>query len=212
MQIMNDIVQGSDEWLRVRLGLVTASKLHNMITPKKEEISDAKIQTYAKVLSVEVGYNDLDSDFKSAAMQDGNDKEPDVRQLYQEEAFTLVEQVGFIMSDCGNYGYSPDGLVGDDGLIEIKCQKANKHCEFLINKREIPFEYKCQMQGGMFITGRKWCDYVVYNDQIKDKSKQLIIKRVFRDEEFIKKLEAGIQKVIETRDSYLKKIAGGGDE
>jgi len=206
MQIRTDIIQGSDEWLEIKKGVASCSNFGKILTPKTEKQS-ATLEKYAKQLAIELAYVSTKAGFKSFAMEAGNELEPEARQAYQEENLVKVEEVGIILSDCGNYGYSPDGLVGDEGLIEIKCLEANAHSDFFLKDyKEMPTDYKCQVQGGLWISERKWCDFVVYNKEIKDPRKQLIIIRVFRDEAFIEKLKEGVEKTIKLRDEFLSKI------
>lgn len=199
--------QGTDEWLDLRKGVASASNFKKLIAPKTEKPS-ATAKKYAKELALELAYHELKAEsFKSAAMEDGNVREELARQSYQERTLSLVEEVGFITSDCGNFGYSPDGLVGNDGLIEIKCLEAEAHSEILLKgAKEMPDDYKCQVQGGLWLSERKWCDFVAYG-KIKNEEKNLIIIRVFRDEEFIKKLEVEARNCIALRDEILKELS-----
>lgn len=202
MQIIRDIDQGSQEWLKMRLGVATASNFSKIVT-STGEISKT-IEKYAIKLAAEYFLTEPEETFKSAAMERGNELEPQARQAYCEEGLVEVDQVTFIKSDCGNFGYSPDGLVGKDGLIEIKCPQDTTHFEYLIDDR-LPIEYKAQVQGGLMVSRRKWCDFVSYHPNFQE-DKRLFIKRVYRDEEFIEKLEIGIKKTITMRDEFLKKI------
>ena len=212
MKIHNDIIQGTDEWLHLRKGVATCSNFSQILTPKTEKISTS-LDKYAKKLALELSYKNLKAGFKSAAMEAGNELEPKARQLYQEQKLVKVKEVGFITSDCGNWGYSPDGLVGDKGLIEIKCLEAEAHSNLILGGcKEIPSCHNPQVQGGLWISEREWCDFVCYNQEIKNPSKQLIIIRVERDEEFIEKLKGGIDKVIQLRDEYLTRIMESGNE
>jgi len=207
MQIINGIDQGTQEWLDLRKGVATASNFSKVLTPATAKES-ASLDKYAKQLALELTYKALTAkEFKSDAMILGNELEAEARQAYCEEKLEEVEQITFIKSDCGNFGCSPDGLVGDDGLIEIKCLEAEAHSNLLMQEKpEMPADYKCQVQGQLWISERKWCDFVAYNNQIKDESKRLIIIRVFRDEEFIKKLEQAVLKAVLIRNEFLKKL------
>ena len=118
--------------------------------------------------------------------------------------FNIVDEVAFF--DCEDYGYSPDGLVGKHGLVEFKCPGATTHTKYLFEDR-LPVEYKAQCQGGLMVTGRRYIDFVSYHPNFQD-DKKLFIKKVTRDEEFIKKLKEGIGKVIELRDQFIIKIKG----
>lgn len=213
MQIIRDIEQGSDEWLKLRLGVATASNFKNIITPLGKETKGqsggkAPIEKYAKKLAIELLYDKIkEVEYKSPAMEAGNLYEPEAKEAYQERTFKVVEEITMLKSDCGNFGYSPDGLVDDDGLIEIKNLEADAHSEILIDKK-MPNDYIPQIQAGMWISGRKWCDFVAYNKYCKIESKKLIIIRVERDEEYIAKLAEQANKVILLRDEYLNKLGG----
>jgi len=215
MQIItkDKCLQGSEEWLKLRLGVATASNFKNIITPLGKETKGqsggkSPLQKYAKKLALELLYDKLkEAEYKSPAMEAGNLYEPEARQAYTEQTFQLVEEITIFKSDCGNYAYSPDGLVGDDGLIEIKNLEAEAHSKVLLNKN-VPNEYIPQMQSGMWISGRKWCDFIAYNRYCKDESKKLIIIRVERDEAYIAELAKLAQKTITMRDEILKQIKG----
>lgn len=205
--IIHNIEQGTEEWLDLRKGVASASNFKKLITPITEKPS-ATAKKYSKELALELAYHELKAEsFKSAAMIEGNEKEPFIRKSYQKKTLSLVEEAGFITSDCGNFGYSPDGLVGDDGLIEIKCLEAEAHSAILLKgAKEMPDDYKCQVQGGLWLSERKWCDFVAYG-KIKNEEKNLIIIRVFRDEEFIKKLEVEARNCVALRDEILKELS-----
>ena len=164
MKIIN-VEQGSDEWLQIRLGVATASNFSKIVTSKGEI---AKPHTeYALKLASETLLEEPEDSYKSADMERGNELEPLAREAYEEYNFCQVKEVGFMLSDCKNFGYSPDGLVGKDGLIEIKCPKANNHAKYLAGKK-CPTEYIAQVQGGLMISGRKWCDFVSYHPDFKE--------------------------------------------
>jgi hypothetical protein len=108
-------------------------------------------------------------------------------------------------SDCGNFGYSPDGIVGDDGLVEIKCPLATTHFKYLLDNK-MPSDYWQQVQGGLWVSQRKWMDFVSFNSYFKDK--KLFTIRVERDEEYIAKLAELVNKVILLRNEFLNKLEG----
>ncbi len=141
-------------------------------------------------------------------MERGNELEPEARQAYQEYAFCEVKEVGFMIRDGA--GYSTDGTIDEDGLIEIKCPIAVTHTQYLYDKK-VPTKYYQQCQGGLLISGRKYIDFISYNPTFKE-SKRLFVKRIGRDEDFIGKLKVGIKRVIEIRDELFKGIEGGGDD
>ncbi len=200
MQIINNIEQGTDEWRNLRLGKATASNFSKLVTSTGAE--SKTLPKYALELATEMLVIEPEEGFKSDAMQRGNDLEPLAREAYEQYSFNIVDQVAFF--DCNDYGYSPDGLVGKDGLVEIKCPNATTHTKYLFEDR-VPVEYVAQCQGGLMITGRKWLDFCSFHPNFQD-DKKLFIKRVERDEEFISKLKKAIDKVIELRNDYLNKI------
>jgi putative phage-type endonuclease len=194
-------VQGSEEWLKLRLGVATASNFDKIITTTGKE--SATLEKYALQLATEKMLIEPEPSYKNETMQRGNDLEPVARQTYQEATLEQVEEVTMIISDCDNYGYSPDGLIGKDGLIEIKCPLATTHSKYLIDNR-MPTDYWQQVQGGLWVSGRKWCDFISFHPNFKEK--QLFIVRVERDEQFIEKLAVLVDKTIKMRDEFLTKI------
>lgn len=184
----------------MRLGIATASNFDSIITSTGE--LSKTLPKYALQLASELLITEPEEIYKSFDMMRGNELEPEAREAYQEFTFNYVEQVTFIK--CDGYGYSPDGLIGDDGLLEIKCPNQTTHTKYLFENR-LPVEYVQQVQGGLFASRRQWCDFVSYHPNFQE-DKRLFIKRVYRDEELIKKLEVGIMKAIAMRDEFLGKI------
>jgi exodeoxyribonuclease (lambda-induced) len=198
--IILNLEQGTDEWLKARLGVATASNFKYIVTSKGER--SKQIKDYSIQLASEMLVEELEETYKSDWMLRGNELEDDAVDMYEQRTFTPVERVGFM--HCGDYGYSPDGVVGDNGLIEVKCPSQKVHAKYL-NEDRVPVEYVQQVQGGLYVSGRQWCDFISYNPCFKGEYK-LFIKRVFRDEELIEKLEGGIQEAITLRNEYLEKI------
>ena len=203
MQIIRGIAQGSDEWLQLRLGVATASNFDKIITSTGKE--SATLPKYALELATQSLLSEPEESYKNAVMQRGNDLEPVARQAYCEETFSEVEEITMFKSDCGNFGYSPDGLLGDDGLLEIKCPLATTHTKYLLDNK-MPTDYWQQVQGGLWVRGRKYLDFCSFQPNFKEK--QLFIVRVERDEKFIAELAKLAQKTITMRDEILKQIKG----
>jgi putative phage-type endonuclease len=199
MQIIN-CEQGSDEWLQLRRGVATASNFSKIVTTKGE--ISKQLRDYAFQLASEIITNLQDESYKSADMQRGNDLEPDARNAYQQHTLSLVKEVGFMKNDF--YGYSPDGLVGDDGLVEYKCPNQKTHTKYLYGNK-LPTEYIAQVQGGLYVSKRKWCDFVSFHPNFID-DKKLFIIRVYRDEEFIECLAKGLAKLNALRLDILKNL------
>ena len=203
MQIIKDIEQGTDEWLKLRLGVATASNFDKIITTAGKESESLK--KYALQLATELMLEIPEPTFKNDIMARGNELEALAKEAYQEETFNVVEQITMFKSDCGNFGYSPDGLVGNDGLVEIKCPLATTHFKYLIDNK-MPSDYWQQVQGGLWVSQRKWIDFISFNSYFKEK--KLFIIRVERDEEFIAKLAELANKVILLRNELLNKLEG----
>ena len=181
MKIIN-VRQNSDEWYELRAGIPTASGFSKIVT--STGALSKSLDEYALQLATDKLVMEREDTYTSGFMEKGKELELEAVSAYQEHTFRPVKIVGFII--CGNYGYSPDGLVSDDGLVEIKCPKQTTHARYLSNG-VIPVKYIQQVQGGLFVSGRKWIDFISYNPTFVE-GKKLFIKRVFRDEEFILKL------------------------
>ena len=203
MQIIKDIPQGSEEWTQLRLGVATASNFNKIITATGKE--SATLEKYALQLATESTLFSAEPNFKNEIMARGNELEAEARQVYQEETFNIVEEITMFKSDCGNFGYSPDGLIANDGLIEIKCPLATTHFQYILDDK-VPSDYWQQLQGGLWVSGRNWIDFVSYHPNFKEK--KLFIKRVERDNNYIYQLEILVKKTILLKEKFLKQFKG----
>ena len=196
--------QRTDEWFEARLGKVTASRIYDVLSKTKSGYSATRKNYMAQLICERLTGNREES-FKTAAMQRGNDIEPKARARYMLETGELVEETGFINHPTIDMsGASPDGLVGEDGLIEIKCPNTATHLEFLRTKTPKP-EYLLQMLWQMACTGRKWCDFVSYDDRLKEHlSFQMV--RINRDDERIKEIEEEVQKFLHELDEQIAEL------
>lgn len=189
------IEQGSPEWFEQRRGKVTASRIADIMAKTKSGYSTSR-QNYLMQLLCERLTGKVEESFKSAAMQRGNDLEPEARNWYQLETGEIVEQVSFIdHPNINDAGASPDGLVGTEGLIEIKCPNTATHIETLRSKKPSDRYYK-QMQWQMACTGRKWCDFVSFDNRLPDNLAYFCV-RIDRNEEVIAEIEAEVNKFLE---------------
>lgn len=160
-----DLEQRSPEWHDLRRGMVTASTIGTLVTPKT--IKPAS-NDYSRALTLELVAERIngfaDDHFESFDMTRGRLDEPLARDLYS-RTWEPVTECGFIIRDDPEWrfaiGYSPDGLVGDDGLIEVKSRRPKKHLEAILADT-VPAENMAQIQAGLLVTGRAWCDYVSY--------------------------------------------------
>lgn len=180
--------QGTQEWFQARIGKVTASRVSDALaSPSTAAYSNYLAQIIAERLTGE-----LQEQHVTSAMQWGTDHEPEARAAYQFMSGNIVEDVGFVEHlIIKQSGASPDGLVGDDGQIEIKCPNTNTHIKTLING-VIDKKYRNQMTWQMACTDRKWCDFVSYDPRLPAPHNLCII-RFERDDEDVKKMELGIK-------------------
>ena len=179
--------QGTDEWFAARLGKVTASRAADVMTKKG---SAARANLSAQLV-LERLTNTKGESFSSAAMQWGVDQEPFARAAYEAHSGVWVDTVGFVQHPTiERAGASPDGLVGHDGLVEIKCPNTSTMIDTLLTGK-VPSNYVTQMQMQMACTGRAWCDYAVFDSRMPVKA-QLFVKRVQRDQKFIDDLNKEI--------------------
>ena len=176
-----DIPQGSDAWLEARRGIVTASTIGQLITaktlrPAKNDTARGLIET----LTAERVTGRVEPVYANAAMERGNRDEPWARHEYEKATGNKVDEVGFIRLDAAEFtiGYSPDGLVGDHGLIEIKSRSPRIQMRTILTD-EVPAANMAQIMCGLYVTGREWLDYVSYSNGMP-----LYIKRVFPDNDW----------------------------
>jgi hypothetical protein len=206
MIFYRDLEQGSDEWLKARLGILTASNFDQLLTPAKMQRS-ASADAYENWLVSEIISGKVQQFYKNEAMQAGNDNEPLAIAYYQELNDTIVAGVGFITDDLGRYGCSPDGLVGDDGMLEVKCPQANTMIDYLLlNADGKPFasKYYSQVQGQLWVAERKWCDRFIWHGDLGH-----LQTRIERNEEFIARLETEVMTSLDNIKAKLERLGHG---
>jgi len=174
--------QSSEAWHEIRLGRFTGTRIKNLMSAKstlsyKDTITDVAVEILTGV---------KDESYTNEIMQRGIDLEPEARGHYEQLFECKVDEVGFIEPDESNYsdwaGISPDGLVGDHGMIEIKCPKAKTLFKY-IKSGKLPTEYRWQVQSQLWITGRDWCDFMAYYPGLKP-----FILRVYPDQDDFEKI------------------------
>lgn len=186
--------QKTEEWFQARLGKVTASRVADVIAKTKTGYSASR-ENYMAQLVVERLTNTQAESFTNAAMQWGTDQEPFARAAYEVKMGVMVEETGLVdHPSIPMAGASPDGLVGEDGLVEIKCPNTATHIDTLLTQT-VPAKYITQMQFQMACTGRQWCDFVSFDPRMPQKA-QIFVKRVLRDDLFIKEVESEITKFL----------------
>jgi len=184
-------LQRTDEWRQARLGKLTASRLGDAIARIRSGWGVSRSRYMAELLLERVNGVWTPS-YVSAAMQWGIDHEADGVANYEMERNVDVAPVGFVAHPAiANAGASPDGLIGSDGLLEIKCPDAHTHLQTLIGKK-IDAEHHMQMQWQMACTARSWCDFVSYDPRFKGRGR-IFIKRVHREDKVIARLAEQVQ-------------------
>lgn len=179
--------QGTPEWFKARAGKVTASRIADVVAKTKSGYSTSRAN-YCAQLVVEVLTGEVAESFTNAAMQWGVDTEPKARNAYSARTGELVDKVGFFTHPkIAQSGASPDGCVGDEGLVEIKCPNTATHIETLLDKAPAN-KYLLQMQWQMACTNRAWCDFVSFDPRMPEHLR-LFVLRVPRDEKLIAEVE-----------------------
>jgi putative phage-type endonuclease len=198
------IEQGSEAWKLLRLGKVSASRMADLLAKTKSGASASRAKYMAQLLCERMTGQPTEF-FTTAAMQRGTEIEPVARAAYEAENLTSVEQVAWVehptipMAGC-----SPDGFVGEHGLIEIKCKEIHNHLDSILNDKIYP-DHQAQMMWQMACTGRQWCDYVCFDDRAPE-GLQLFVKRLHRDEEKIKQMEDEVRTFLKDLESMIQKL------
>ena len=176
--IQIDVEQGSPEWLAVRLGIPTASQFHRIMTSKTMKPSSSSKNYLYELLAEWLIQEPLD-DKKSQFMERGNELEQMAVNYYEFQKDIETEIVGFCLRDDRMVGCSPDRFIGNDGGLEIKCPSAKTHVQYLVTGT-LSDEYRLQVQGNLWITGRQWWDIISYNPVLPP-----ALIRCERDEKYI---------------------------
>lgn len=188
------IEQGSADWFAQRCGKATASRVADIVAKTKTGYSASRAN-YCAQLVVERMTGVVAESYTNAAMQHGIDTEPEARDAYCFYQNATVKLAEFVLHPSINMaGASPDGYVGEDGLVEIKCPQTAGHIETLLG-RAVPGKYVIQIQWQLACTGRKWADFVSYDPRMPEHLK-LFVQRVHRDDEYIAVLEEEVIKFL----------------
>ncbi len=201
-----DLLQGSDEWLQARCGILTASEMKHVLTLNGKAANNKDTRTHAYELAFQRITQFVEPQYVSDAMLRGQEDEIYARAAYSEH-YAPVTETGFVTNDEWGVtiGYSPDGLVGDDGLIEAK-SRMGKYQVQTIATNEVPEEYMLQLQTGLLVTRRKWIDFISYSGGLP-----MFVKRVEPDIELQAKIIAAAwafeQRVTEITQEYHATLA-----
>ena len=205
--LVEDLIQGSPEWLQMRTGCVTGSRMADVMAKLKRKDGEAQTRAdYKAEIVCEILTGRAADHYVSPAMQWGSDNEIFARNAYELEVGS-TELIGFALHDSiKRLGASPDGLVGENGLVEFKCPTTATHLDYII-KGVVPAEYHWQMLCEMACTGRKWCDFASYDPRLP-KRLQLFVRRFERDDARIAEMEAETQKFLAEVEEVIAKLNG----
>lgn len=201
---MSDIVQGSPEWFAQRCGKVTASRIADIIARTKSGPSASRANYMAQLVAERLTGTVAES-FSNAAMLWGTDMEPDARLAYEFRTDATAMQTGFVQHPTIEMaGASPDGLVGDDGLVEIKCPNTATHIETLLGQA-VPGKYLLQCQWQMACTGRAWVDWVSFDPRMPEEMR-LFVRRIERDETKIAEIATHVECFLQEIDATVAEL------
>lgn len=198
--IVLDIPQGSLEWLSARAGIPSSSNFDKIVTTTGAPSKQA--EKYLLSLAVERVTGKAEESYKNANMERGNEMESEARNFYELTEGVDVKQVGLCFPDERKlYACSPDGLVGEDGLLEIKCPISSTAASYLLGSESLEMAYLQQCQGQMLVTGRKWVDLLSYFPGLRP-----AMVRIERDKEFLFKLETELMLFVDRLKQVTEKI------
>lgn len=196
---MHEMDQRSEEWIQIRLGKVTASRIADVTAKTKTGWGASRANYMAELLSERLTGTPRDS-FTNAAMQWGTDMEPQARRVYEFMEGVEVQEVGFAVHPTIEMsGASPDGLVGETGLVEIKCPNTATHIETLLGSG-IDGKYIKQMQWQMACTGREFCDFVSFDPRLPERM-QIYVQRVVVDPAMVWEIEQAVREFLSELDA-----------
>jgi putative phage-type endonuclease len=199
-----ELIQGSPEWLQARAGKVTASRVADVVAKTKTGWGASRANYMAELIAERLTGLPAPS-FSNAAMQWGTDTEPQARAAYEFFQDETVVQVGLVPHPAiTDSAASPDGLVGNDGMVEIKCPNTATHIDTLLGGT-VPAKYDTQMQWQMACTGRKWVDFVSYDPRLPA-NLCLFVARVKRDDARIAELETLVREFLGEVDAKVKAL------
>lgn len=190
--------QGSEEWYQARLGKITGSCFSKVLAKGQGKTR----KSYLMQLAAEKLTGLPQDAYSNAVMDRGNEIEPQARAAYQAIHGGTVEQVGFVELD-DNIGCSPDGLVGDDGMVEIKSPNTTTHIEYILAGKA-PTKYTAQIQGGLWVCDRQWCDFISFDPRMK--SNRIFVVRVERDQAYIDNLKREVIGFMLDLNELIKKL------
>ena len=204
MDNLHKMEQKSPEWFAARCGKVTASRVADIVAKTKTGYSASRENYLAQLVCERMTGKPAES-YSNSAMQWGTDQEPFARAAYEAAKDILVQEVGFVVHpNIENAGASPDGLVGEFGLVEIKCPNTATHIQTLLDQK-VPDKYNIQMQWQMCTTGRQWCDFCSFDPRMEE-GLQLFIKRVEYHPLYVAELEKEVINFLMDVEDKIRKL------
>jgi putative phage-type endonuclease len=196
--------QRSTEWFEARMGCVTASRTADVMAKTKSGYAASRANYMAELICERLT-GERQGGFSSAAMQWGTETEPQARMAYEIMTGATVVETGFVLHpEIAGFGASPDGLIGEDGLIEIKCPNTATHIETLLNDK-VPGKYITQMHVQMLCTGRAWCDFVSFDPRLPV-DMQMFVRRVEFDQELADQIVTEVQAFIAEMETKIEQL------
>lgn len=203
-QEFEEVTQGTEAWHQQRMGKATASRISDIVAKTKTGYSTSRVN-YMAQLVVERMTNQVAESYSNAAMEWGTENEPFARAAYEVKTGNTVDQVSAIDHPrIAMSAASPDGLIGDDGCLEIKCPNTATHIDTILGD-EPTKKYYDQMQWQMACTNRKWCDFVSFDPRMPSHL-QLFVKRIERNDDYIEQLEKEVVQFLMEVEDKVKKL------
>ena len=208
MIIHTDIKQGSPEWLALRVGLITGTRMQIIAGEgATKKSTDAKAKLAMKIAAERITGVTTENDFKSLSMIQGSEREAAAREVFRQRTGIDVFEVGFCEAE-GPYeswvGFSPDGLIEDTSGLEIKCPEQHTHLDYLING--IGDSYKHQIQTALWISGYEYWEFMSYCPEFSSVGADMYRTTIYRDDDYIKRIESGVTEMIDKVSDLMYKI------
>lgn len=201
-----DIEQRTDEWKALRCGRVTASRVSDVMAELKSGKGEAATRrNYKAEIIAEIMTGVSAEGFVSKEMQWGTDTEPFARAAYEMESDSAIDTVGFAIHPLiERFGASPDGIIGDDGLVEIKCPNTATHIDYIL-AGVVPADYQLQMLAQMNCTGRTWCDFISFDPRLP-RHLQLFVRRFHYDRPRAELMLDAVEKFLNEVDDVISRL------
>ena len=203
MEIIKSIEQGSEAWHKMRLGKITASRMKDVLSKGRGKAPSKTAESYMFELIAERLTGEAKPFFENDAMRWGTETEPQARAMYEVEADVDVEEVAFIIKNEW-VGVSPDGLIGSDGMLEIKCPTTITQLKRAL-AGNFSEDYTAQIQSQLWVAEREWCDFLSFDPRLEGGASYLI-QRVYRDEEYIDDMYKKVEAFVVQMKEALEKI------